>query len=125
MYFDIGNRQRIDDPTPEQIRHYLRNLPADAPFIILNADEEHFIQAIPAGALFRVEWRQEAQHRFMLVPLDRAEESFMAFRRWDEAGLKAFAWQRLGLFNDPYRRVVIVACVFLAVALICLWSALR
>jgi hypothetical protein len=61
MFLHIGNGERIDNPTPEQIGHHLRNLPGNAPFLILNADDEHFIQATPAGDLFRVEWRQEAQ----------------------------------------------------------------
>ena len=71
MFLNVGDRERIDDPTPEQIAHHLRNLPADAPFLILNADDEQFIQTTPAGDVFRVEWRQEATQRFMLVPLDR------------------------------------------------------
>ena len=125
MFLDIGNGERIDNPTPEQIGHYLRNLPGNAPFLILNADDEHFIQATPAGDLFRVEWRQEAQQWFMVVPLDGAVQSFLAFRSWDEQALKAFAWKRLGLLNDPYRRMVLALLIFVAVALVCLWAALR
>jgi hypothetical protein len=125
MFLDIGNRQRIDDPTSEHIEQHLRNLPDDAPFLILHADEEHFIQATPAGQNFRVEWRQEAQQRFALVPVDRAAEAFLAFRRWDEPALKAFPWRRLSLWNDPYRRVLLAAVVLVVVALISLWSSLR
>ena len=40
MVLKVGDRQRIDDPTPEQIAHHLRNLPAEAPFLILDADDE-------------------------------------------------------------------------------------
>jgi hypothetical protein len=125
MFLDVGNRQRIDDPTPEQIEHHLRNLPAEAAFVVLNADEEHFIQATPAGGSFRVEWRQEAQQRFALVPVDRAAQAFLAFHRWDEPALKSFPWRRLSLWNDPYLRVVMVAVVLVVIALISLWSFLR
>ena len=125
MFLDVGNRQRIDDPTPEQVEHHLRNLPAGAPFLILNADDEHFIQATPAGERFRVEWRQEAHQRFAIVPVDRAVEAFFAFQRWDEPALKAFPWRRLTLLNDPYRRAVFAAVILLAIALISLWTALR
>jgi hypothetical protein len=125
MFLDVANRQRIDDPTPEQIAHHLRNLPAAAPYLILIADDEHFVQATPAGDEFRVEWRQEAQQRFMLVSVDRAEESFLAFQRWDEPTLKAFPWRRLSVFNDPYRRVIIAVAILLVIALISLWSTLR
>jgi hypothetical protein len=75
MFLDVGNLYRIDNPTPGQIAHHLRNLPAEAPFLILNADDRQFIQAMPAGDGFRVEWRQEAEQRFMLAALDRAEAS--------------------------------------------------
>ena len=122
MFLEIGNGQRIDDPTPEQIGHHLRNLPADAPFLILNADEEQYVQATPGGEGFRVEWRQEGQHRFTFVSVDRAAEVFLAFRRWDEPALKALPWRRLTLWNDPYRRVVVVAVVVLVVAVIRLLS---
>ena len=72
-----------------------------------------------------MEWRQEAQQRFALVPLDRAVQAFLAFHRWDEPALKAFPWRRLSLWNDPFRRVVILAVVVVVIALIGLWSSLR
>jgi hypothetical protein len=125
MYLDIANRQRIDDPTPEQIGQSFGSLPADAPFLILNADEEHFIQATPADDGFRVEWRQEAEQRFMIVPTDRALEAFLAFRRWDEPALRAFPWRRLRVWNDPYRYVIVGAAVLMIIALFRLWSAMR
>ncbi len=129
MFLDVANRLRIDDPTPEQIEHHLRNLPADAPFLILDADDEQFIQATQAGDLVRVEWRQEERQRFMFVSIDRAAEAFLAFRRWDEPALAAFPWRRLGLLNDPYRRAVLAGVlavsVLLAAAALRLWSAVR
>ena len=43
MFLDIGNIERIDEPTADQIVDRLRNLPVDAPFAVLNADEVLFI----------------------------------------------------------------------------------
>ncbi len=107
----MADQQRIDNPTTAQIGHSLRNLPPDAPFVILNADDEQFIQAMPAGKAYRVEWRQESEQRFMIVSIDRAEEAFAAFGRWDERALQSLPWRRLTLFNDPYRRLVLIVAV--------------
>jgi len=124
MFLDIGNQQRISDPTMEQVGLSFSNLPADAPFVILDADTEHFIQAMPAGTAWRVEWRQEAEQRFMIVNLDDAEEAFAAFYRWDEAALTSFPWKRLTLWNDPHRQRMFSAITLVIVGLLSLWRAL-
>jgi hypothetical protein len=125
MYLTVGNNQRIDEPTAEQIAWHLNHLPSDAPFLILNADAEHFLQATPVGDAVRVEWRQESHQRYMLVTRDQAEQLFDAFRRWDEPSLSAFPWKRLGMLNDPYRRLPFVLFVLAAIALVRLWFALK
>ena len=124
MYLEIGNGQRIDDPTPEQISNHLRMLPHDAPILILNADEEHFIQATPAGGRLRVEWRQEHEQRFMQVSIEEAEAAFHAFQRWDERALAAFPWQRLTIWIDPYRRPIFFL-ILMVVGLLVLWFTVR
>jgi hypothetical protein len=129
MFLDVGHRERFDDPTPEQIGHHLRSLSAEAPFVVLHSDDAQFIQATPEGDGLRVEWRQEAEQRFMLVPVERAEQSFLAFRRWDEAALGAFPWRRLRAYNDPYRLVAFALAALTAIAVIGaalrVWSAVR
>ena len=123
MYLEVGNRLRIDDPTPEQVSHHLSHLPADAPFLILNADAEHFVQAtsLPAdaGGRLRVEWRQESRQSYMLAPAADAKRALLAFLRWDEAELRTMPSKGLSLRNDPYRQLV------LAVALVAVIAILR
>ena len=119
MYLEVGTRERIDDPTPQQIGHHLRNLPADAPFLILEVDVESFVQAIPAeGDRFRVEWRQEREHRFMIVAPEVAERAFAAFVRWDETALRSFPWKRMGFWQNPYRWAVALLGIFIVVELL-------
>ena len=117
MILDIGNLERIENPTAEQIIHYLRHLASDS-FLILDADAQLFIQATLArGGRYRVEWRQEDVQRFAIVPLEQAEALLLAFARWDEAGLEAVKWRRLGLLNDPYRRSILLGSLFLLAVL--------
>lgn len=125
MFLDVGNQQRFDNPTPEQVCHALRNLPMDAPFLILDADDEQFVQAAPEGGGWRIEWRQEGEQRFMIASLQRVEEVFAAFLRWDEPALTLLPWKRLTLWNDPCRRPLFFAVGLLVIALAALWSALR
>ena len=52
MYLVVGKHERVEDPTPEQISHHLRNPPGDAPFLILNADDGgqfYFRENAPGG----------------------------------------------------------------------------
>jgi hypothetical protein len=125
MFLDVGKHPRIDEPTAERVAAGFHDLPADARFLILHADEEHFIQATPVGDSWRVEWRQESRQRFMLVGLQQAQEAFFAYLRWDEPALKSFPWKRLTLFNDPFRRAIFLALALLVVALLSVWFELR
>ena len=119
MYLEVGTRERIDHPTPQQIGHHLRNLPAEAPFLILNGDAEMFLQATPAqGDRFRVEWRQEREHRFMIVAPEVAERAFAAFVRWDEPALRSFPWKRMGFWQSPYRWALALFVIFIVVELL-------
>lgn len=125
MLLNVGNDQLIEDPTPEQIGRYLRDPPADAPFVILESDHERYVQATPAGDAFRVEWRQETLHRFMLAPADVAEQALLAFRRCDEPALETFPWRRLRPWNDPHRGFAIAAVIAFAILVLSLWAAWR
>src|SRR5262249_16283700 len=99
---------------------HLRNLPADAPFLILNADVEHFLQATPVdgGERFRVEWRREREHRFMIVASEVAERAFAAFTRRDEPALRSFPWKRMGYWQDAHRWALALVGIFIVVELI-------
>ena len=95
---------------------HLRHLPADAPFLILSADENLFIQVMPHGSAYRVEWRQEDDHRFTIVPLERAEELFAAFLKWDEPALTAASWKRLRWYNGPVNLATLGGAAMFAAA---------
>jgi hypothetical protein len=116
MLLNVADHIRIDDPTAEQLGHHLRHLAAEAPFLVLDADVGHYIQATPAASGLRVEWRHEADHRFMVVDVERAEAAFAAFRRSDEPTLRSFPWRRLHAFNDPHRLMLLCAVAALAIA---------
>ena len=126
MYLDVGNRLRIDDPTPEQVAHHLSRLPADAPFLVLNADAEHFVQAasLPSDTTgrLRVEWRQESRQSYMLAPAAGAERALLAFLRWDEPALRAMPWRRLSLWNDPHRQVVLAVAILVVIVIVRVWA---
>jgi hypothetical protein len=124
MFLDIGNIERIDDPTPEQISARLRDLSNGGQFLILDADAEHFIQASQVRDAIRVEWLQEGEQRFMVVSLSLAIEAFDAFRRWDEAALQSFTWRRVTPWNDPYlsaEYLGYLALALIAITLLTLW----
>jgi len=127
MVLDIGNVERIDNPSSEQLSHYLRFMPPTAPFLVLSASDDTFMQATPRGDAYRVEYRTGKRHRFMHVPLDRAVELLNAFRTGDRE-LDALAdWRRLSVFTDstyPNALWPIVIMILVAAAL-SLWSALH
>lgn len=126
MFLSVDFADRIENPTPSQIAEQVRKMPDDVDVLILDADAEHYLQAAshPAGGI-RVEWRQEATHRFMIVPVERAEEAFLAFGRWDEATLRSFPWRRLTAFNDPYRALEWLLWLLVAFIVFMIWAAFR
>lgn len=125
MFLDVGNTERIDDPTDDQIADRLRNLPVAAPFAILNADDELYMQTTPEGGGYRVELRQGSATRFAVLTLGQVEALFRAFRRWDAATIEAVQWNRLSAWNDRYRRLIFVAIGAIVVAAALVWSWLR
>jgi hypothetical protein len=41
MILDVGNVERIENPSAEQVRLCLRLMPPEAPFVILSVPDEH------------------------------------------------------------------------------------
>jgi hypothetical protein len=118
MTLDVGNLLRIENPTADVVRQHLRNLSLEAPFMILSADEERFIQAKPHSGDYRVEWHDEGELRHALVTFERAEELLLAFLRRDDAALRGGEWHVLRWFNDPYYGLVATAVLVAAILLI-------
>lgn len=117
MYLNLADKERIDDPTPQQVSEPLSRLRSGLLFVVLNADEEHFIQAIAEGEQIRVEWRQEKDQRYMIVSPDVAQQAFAAYLKWDEATLQSYAWKRLTAWNDPFSRIALVLAAIVLIAL--------
>jgi hypothetical protein len=132
MILDVGNVLRIEAPSPDQVRHHLRNLPLEAPFLILSDEDDHdrFIQTRPYSGGYRVEWRDRAERRHALVTLDRAEDLLCAYLRRDEPALRGGAeWRALRWYNDPYVGLIAAAVVVAAILTVILaaevWHMIR
>ena len=133
MILDVGNVLRLEDPKSDQVRHHLRNLPLEAPFLILwdGGGGERFIQTRPYSGGYRVEWRDSAAvRRHALVNLERAEELLCAYLRRDETVLRdGAAWHTLKWYNDPYCGLVAAGVVLGAILTILLaaefWHMVR
>lgn len=125
MVLDVGNIERIDDPTDDQIADRLRILPIPAPFAILSADDELYIQTTPADGGYRVELRQGSTTRFAVLTLGQVESLFKAFRRWDEPVIEAVQWKHLTVWNDPYRGLIFLMIAVIVIAAVSIWSSLR
>ncbi len=115
MNLEVGNVERIEDPSGEQVDHYLRFMPPHAPFIILTAGENFFMQAIVAEDGYRVEYREGKCQFYANVSLEQASALLEAFRQGDDQFRKMAAWHRLGVLNDPYSLVPVVIVVLLLV----------
>ncbi len=116
--------ERIDHPTPEDVRHHLQHLPKDAPFLILSADEELYIQVALFGNGYRVELRQGGVHRYVLVSLAGAEELVQAFLGWDQSQIESVVWTRLKWWDRHSRAIVITLIAFtFAIGLWRCWRA--
>lgn len=126
MFLCVGNSERIDNPSEEQVRHFLRYMQPDAPFVILNADDDHFMQATPAGDVYRVEVRKGKRQFFAHLPFDKAALLFESFRTDNIAYEQAASWHRLGMLNDPYNVNVwiMLALVFGTVGVL-VWIMVR
>jgi hypothetical protein len=124
---EIGNVERIDDPSAQQVDHYLRFMPPHAPFIILTAGENFFMQAAAAENGYRVEYREGKRQFSAKVSLEQASALLDAFRQGDDQFRKLTAWHRLGVLNDPHSSVPVVIVLLLLILLVGLqvWNLLR
>ena len=123
-----GNVERISGPSAEQVRHYLRFMPPTSPFIILARDEGTFMQATPIGGRYRVEYREQGVHRYLLTSPDEAGKLLESYRVDDASFVHRVAWRRIGFFSDPhsFMRPAILFCLMgVAAAAWGIWSMLR
>jgi hypothetical protein len=124
---DVGNVERIDAPSAEHVRHFLRFMPPDAPYVILAAADDSCIQATPDGEGYRVEYRDGKRQYFALVSYEQAARLFEAYRTGEQSIRQAVPWRRLSVMNDPYHpaRLVVLALMLITLAALGVWFALR
>ena len=108
MIFHIGERIQVENPTAEEVASHIRNLTPELPYLRLDANAEQYLQVTLRKEKYWIEWRQESTHRYVVTSADEAQALFAAFLRWDEPALAAASWRPLTLFNDPYRRLLLV-----------------
>jgi len=127
MLLCVGNSEQIDNPSEEQVRHFLRYMQPGAPFVILNVDDDHFMQATPDGDVYRVEVRKGKRLFFTHVPVDKAAQLFESFRTDSTAYEQAASWHRLSVLNDRYRvgASILLALVFATVGVMAVWTIVR
>jgi hypothetical protein len=124
MYLNVGHVERIEDPSADQVAHSLRFLPPAAPFLILSASDHVFIQAMPQGGAYRVEYRAGDHKGFVNVSLEKASELFLGFRGVPESVEAATKWRRISVFNDPTFPNALwpLAVVMIAVIAVVAWE---
>jgi hypothetical protein len=118
MTLEIGDAEKIQNPTGEQIRHYLKFMPPAAPFVILSADESRFMQAVAIADEYRVEYRDEQGQWWAQVPYEQAAALFEQYGAGDNGFRSAVAWRRMNAVELGSNKVVIamLALIILAIA---------
>ena len=104
MRLDLGNVQIIQNPSADELRHYLRFMPAEAPFIILEAAQEYFLQATCEWGGYYVEYRENGRAFCATMKYEDAAIAFELFRIGDESFKTAIPWSRKIDFDNRYTR---------------------
>jgi hypothetical protein len=127
MILDVGNVERIENPSAEQVEHYLGFMPPQSPFVILDASDDRFIQAAPGDEGYRVEYREEGRMYFVDVPFEQAVKLFEAYRSGDESFKDAVPWRPLRLRNVWVSNAMVIVLIALLLCVLALgvWSELR
>lgn len=131
MTLDVGDIDRLDAPTAEQVRQFLRVPPPRAPYLVLTADGGLTMQATlaPPGEHYRVEYRDVDGRRWHAATLDfdAAFDVLERFRRGDASFRRVIAWRRHHAWEDAHSPAVLalVGVPVLALAAWGVWEMLR
>lgn len=116
MQLELGDVEVIQDPSADDVRHYLRFMPVESPFVILQRKPECFVQAIFEGDNYRVEYRRGESSWFLKARYEIAVEVFLAFLE-DENGVReGWEWKKMTVLNTPGHPAVIILLIVLLVA---------
>jgi len=122
MKFDLGGIDAIESPTADDIRHYLKFMPAESPFVVLSHGDQ-FIQSIYDGSGYHVEYKSDDGRQFYAATdYETAVKLFMSFLARDGTYRSAVPWKRM----RPSARTAMAGllCVLLIAGLvIAIWSA--
>ena len=131
MELDLGGIETLDSPTSDDVRHYLRYMPAESPFVILS-DGTGFIQAAHTGAEYRVEYCTGGTdwQYYCLVDYETACELFLAFHAGNTGYRSSVEWRQLKprtIWNTPGHPVAVgIACVIGALIIVGIaWQVLQ
>ncbi len=116
MKLSLGELETISDPTPEQVSHYLQFMPAESPFIILESQENHFIQAIVEDGSYRVEYKDGRSQWFVKADYAKARELFWCFMDQACDISRADEWKKLTALNTPGHPAVVILLIILTIA---------
>lgn len=116
MELDLGGIEKIAAPSAEDLKHYLRYMPVESPWIVLADSDESFIQAIydHGSDRYRVEYKRSGKQFFVLEEYEKAVLLFTCFLE-DECQVEHQAeWKKLTVFNAPSHPIAVgLACILL------------
>lgn len=115
MRLDLGGIEAIDDPTPDQVAHYLQFMPAESPFIVLERREGDFIQALIEEGKYRVEYKENKSQWFVIVGYEKARDLFWCYMDESCELAEATAWTRLTALNTPWHPAAVIGLILLIV----------
>ncbi|HUT88109.1 MAG TPA: hypothetical protein VMY37_01310 [Thermoguttaceae bacterium] len=129
MKLDLGGIDAIDNPTADDIHHYLKFMPTESPFVVLSNGDQ-FIQSVYQGSDYRVEYKSDDGTQFFATTdYETAVKLFVSFLARDGNYRSAVAWKRLRLsaWTTPNHPCAVSAlCVLLIIGIvIAIWSALN
>ena len=117
MELDLGGDETVENPSVEDVRHYLKFMPVESPFVILS-DGDAFIQTIHKSTGYRVEYKDGNDVQFYCnADYEFACDLFASFLAGRDDYKTATEWKLLkspSIWTTPNHPVVIIIlCVLL------------
>ena len=129
MELSLGGIETIVDPSLADVRHYLKFMPVESPFVILS-DGDRFMQSIYDGTQYRVEYRHgnEEKQYYCLTDYEKTCELFAEFLSGSDDYETAVDWNRVRpktIWNTQnHPAVLIILCVLVVIGTgAAIWNA--
>lgn len=117
MILEIGDADKISDPSAEQLRRGLEQVSTDAPFLVLAKADDEFIQCIDTGVGYRIEHHSAGEAVFTVVPVEKARVLFESYRAGDDRFRTDASWEP---FDYRAPKVSPILLIVLGIALLVL-----